>query len=416
VERANDLGITPLYLASTTGNAAIVALLLEHGARATTASPSGATALMEASRSGSLEAVRLLLAHGAEVNARERGRQQTALMWAAARRHPAIVQLLIAHGADLHARTSTKPLTVMLDRGPRRAVKTSMQDARTVERGGSTALLFAAQSGSVEAARQLLAAGASANDTAADGTSALVMATLSGYPELAAVLLEAGAEPDAAGAGYTALHAAALRGDLHTVEALLAKGANPELPITRGSPVRRFGSQWALPTTLQGASPLIVAAAYVETAIMQALLAAGARADAALADGTSALLIAAGTPIEKEARPLDLARWNIVDSDTPVVPRSEPDVVTAVTLLLDRGANVNDVSLATGDTALHGAAGDDMPAVIQLLVERGASLSARNKDGQTPLDLTLPRPPQGRSPGTSGLPKAEAMLRTLGAR
>jgi ankyrin repeat protein len=371
---------------------------------------------MEAARSGSLEAVRLLLAHGADVNARERGRQQTALMWAAARRHAAIVRLLIAHGADLHARTSTRPLTVMLDRGPRRAVKTSMQDARTVERGGSTALLFAAQSGSVDAARQLLAAGASANDTAADGTSAVVMATLSGYPELAAVLLEAGAEPDAAGAGYTALHAAALRGDLHTVKALLAKGANPELPITRGSPVRRFGSQWALPTTLQGATPLIVAAAYVETDIMQALLAAGARADAALADGTSALLIAAGTPIEKEARPSDLARWNIVDSDTPVVPRAEPDVVTAVTLLLDRGANVNDVSLATGDTALHGAAGDDMPAVIQLLVERGASLTARNKDGQTPLDLTLPRPPQGRSAGAPGLPKAEAMLRTLGAR
>ena len=166
--------------------------------------------------------------------------------------------------------------------------------------------------------------------------------------------------------------------------------------------MRRFGSQWALPTTLQGATPLIVAAAYVEPDIMRALLAAGARADAALADGTSALLVAAGTPVEKEARPSDLARWNIVDSDTPVVPRAEPDVLTAVTLLLDAGANVNDVSLATGDTALHGAAGDDMPSVIQLLVERGASLNARNKDGKTPLELTLPRLPQGRSPGAPG--------------
>ena len=241
------------------------------------------------------------------------------------------------------------------------------------------------------------------------------MATLSGHPSLAAVLLEAGADPDAAGAGYTALHAAALRGDLATVKALLAGSANPELPITRGSPVRRFGSQWALPTTLQGATPLIVAAAYVEPDIMRALLAAGARADAALADGTSALLVAAGTPVEKEARPSDLVRWNIVDSDTPVVPRAEPDVLTAVTLLLDAGANVNDVSLATGDTALHGAAGDDMPSVIQLLVERGASLNARNKDGKTPLELTLPRLPQGRSPGAPGLPRAEAMLRKLGA-
>ncbi len=87
--------------------------------------------------------------------------------------------------------------------------------------------------------------------------------------------------------------------------------------------MRRFGSQWALPTTLTGATPLVVAAAYVETEIVRALVGAGARADVALADGTSALLVAAGTPLEKEARPSDLVRWNIVDSDTPVVPRAE---------------------------------------------------------------------------------------------
>jgi ankyrin repeat protein len=290
-----------------------------------------------------------------------------------------------------------------------------MQDARTVERGGSTAVVMAAQSGSVESARLLLAAHANPNDTAADGNSALVMAAFSGHREVAALLLEAGADPNAAGAGYAALHAAALRGDLATVQGLLAKGANPELPITKGSPVRRFGSQWALPTTLTGATPLVVAAAYLETGIMRALLAAGARADAALADGTSALLVAAGTPVEKEARPSDLARWNIVDSDTPVVPRDESEVLAAVRMLLDAGGNVNDVALGTGDTALHGAAGDDMPTVIQLLVERGANLHARNKDGQTPLELTLPRPPQGRASGTPGWPRSEAMLRRLGA-
>ena len=416
VDVANDLGITPLYLASAAGNAAIVTLLLDRGAKAASAAPSGVTALMEAARSGSVETVRLLLTHGADVNARERSREQTALMWAAARRHPDIVGLLLAHGADVQARTAVRPLTVMLDRGPRRAVKTAMQDARTLERGGSTALLIAAQSGSVESARQLLAAGGKANDQAADGTSALVMATMSGHPALAALLLEAGADPNTAGAGYNALHAAALRGDLSTVKALLARHADVELPITRGSRVRRFGSQWALPTTLQGATPLIVAAAYVEPDIVRALLEAGARPGAALADGTSALLVAAGTPVEKEARPSDLVRWNIVDSDTPVVPRAEPDVLAVVTMLLDAGANVNDVALATGDTALHGAAGDDLPSVIQLLVERGANLNARNKDGRTALDLTLPRPPQGRSSGAAGLPRSEAMLRKLGAQ
>ena len=87
------------------------------------------------------------------------------------------------------------------------------------------------------------------NDTAADGNSALVLAAFSGHGAVARLLLERGADPNAAGAGYTALHAAALRGDVETVKALLAKGANPNARLTKGSPVRRFGSQWALPIT-----------------------------------------------------------------------------------------------------------------------------------------------------------------------
>ena len=65
-------------------------------------------------------------------------------------------------------------------------------------------------------------------------------------PTWRTLLLGAGADPNAAGAGYTALHAAALRGDAALVKALLAKGANPNATLTKGSPVRRFGSQWAL--------------------------------------------------------------------------------------------------------------------------------------------------------------------------
>jgi ankyrin repeat protein len=274
---------------------------------------------------------------------------------------------------------------------------------------------MAAQTGSVASVRLLLAANANPNDTAADGNSALVTAAFSGHSEVAGLLLAAGAEPDADGAGYTALHAATLRGDMTTVMALIAKGANLEAPITNGSPVRRFGSQWAFPATLQGATPLLIAAAYLETDIVRTLLKAGARAGASLADGTSALLIAAGVAVDMEARPSDLRRWHIIDSDTPVVPRAEPDVLQIVTMLLDAGADVQGISPATGETALHGAASSNMPSVIQQLAGRGAALNARNKDGQTALEITLPRPPQGRSSGTPGFPAAEALLRKLGA-
>ncbi|MBY0497057.1 MAG: ankyrin repeat domain-containing protein [Cyanobacteria bacterium] len=414
VHAANDLGITPLHLAAANGNAAAIKLLLDKRANANAMSASGVTPLMEAARTGSVDAVRLLLAYGAQVNAHETARGQTAVMWAVSRQHPEVVKVLIENKADIHARTGTRQVMAMLDRGPRRAVKNSAQDARPYQMGGSTALLMAAQSGSTESARLLLAAGANANDQAGDGKSALVTAAFAGHTEVGKLLIDAGADPDAAAAGYTALHAAALRGDVALVKALLAKGANPNAVLTKGSPVRRFGSQWALSTPFTGGTPLAVAAAYLEVDVMRALLDAGAKADGRLANGMSPLLLAAGAPMEMEARPSDLLRWNVIDNDTPQIPRSREDAVAAVKMLLDAGAPVLQTTDA-GDTALHAAAMANEPATIELLVSRGADINAMNKSGQAPLSLTLPRKSE-RGPGFPGYPEAEKMLRKLGAQ
>lgn len=413
-EAANDLGVTPLHLAAANGNPTTMRLLLDKRANVNAASEAGVTPLMEAARSGSVDAVRLLLAHGANVNAHETTRGQTALMWAVSRQHPEIVKVLLENHADVQARTGTRQVMAMLDRGPRRAVKNSAQDARPYEMGGSTALLFAAQTGSVESARLLLAAGANANDVAGDGKSALVLAAFSANGDVAKVLLDAGADPNAAGAGYTALHAAALRGDVALVKALLSKGANPNATLTKGSPVRRFGSQYALSTPFTGGTPLIVAAAYLEVGVMRALLDGGAQATAALPNGMSALHLAAAAQMEMETRPSDLARWNVIDNDTPSVPRSPEDAVAAVKMLLDAGADAN-TSTETGETPLHAAAAANQPATIELLASRGANINAMNKSGQTPLSLTLPRKSE-RGPGFAGYPAAEAALRKLGAQ
>ena len=408
---ANDLGVTPLHLAGALGRADLVTRLLAAGAAADPATPAGVTPLMEAARVGSVDAVRALLAKGAAATARERERGQTALMWAVARRHADVAAALVAAGADVRARTAARTVTVMLDRGPGREAKTSMKHGAQVQQGGFTALHFAAQVGDAASAALLADHGAPLDEPAADGNTPLVLAAFSGHGEVARLLLARGANANAAGAGYTALHAAALRADVETTRALLAKGANPDARLTRGSPVRRFASQWALPRTFAGATPLFVAAAYREAAVARVLVAGGAQPNLAIESGLTPLLVAGGVAFEKEVRPTDLARWNLVDSDFPEVPTAETDVHDTLSVLIDAGADVNATD-ANGTTALHPAASNGWTTVIQRLADAGARLDIENKNGVTPLALAEPRE-DGRTKRGLGSKAAQELLQKL---
>src|SRR5580704_12331787 len=102
--------ITPLLMACTNGNAAIIEALLKAGADANSVKANGTTALMLAASSGSAEAVKVLLDRGASVNAKESVHGQTALMFAAALNRDAAIKVLTAHGAEVNTATPVRKM------------------------------------------------------------------------------------------------------------------------------------------------------------------------------------------------------------------------------------------------------------------------------------------------------------------
>ncbi len=374
-DAANDLGSTPLHLACTNRSAPMVDRLLEAKANANAKLLNGETVLMTCARTGDARAVKALLVHGADAKAKENEHDQTALMWAVAQKHPDVVALLIEFGADIRARSRIYSQTVVGEQTQRAGREELNYD---VLRGGSTPLLFAARTGDVESAKLLLGKGADANDSLPDGTSALVLAAHSGHADVAAALLEKGADPNALGSGYTALHAAVLRSDLNLVKTLLAQKADPNIRMTKGTPVRRDTMDFNLLAPLVGSTPFLLAAKFLEPEIMQTLAAGGADPRTTMPNGATALMLAAGmgSGTIENRRGIAVIDFGKVETDGQVLP-----VVTAA---FNLSGQVNAANLA-GETALHAAVTHHYDSVIRFLTDHDADVNAKNKRGQTPL-------------------------------
>ena len=253
-------------------------------------------------------------------------------MWAAAGGHSGVVQALLEAKADVRAR-STSYAQVVTSEVTQRAGREELN--YTVRRGGSTPLLFAARSGDADSARLLLAAGADPNDQLADGLPALTLAAYSGHAGVAAALLDGGADADAAAVGFTALHAAVLRSDAALVRTLLARGANPNVAMTRGTPMRRTSQDFDLPAALVPATPLLLAAKFLEPDIVRGLRAGGADPRAVMRDGTTALMLAAGLGASAT---LDRRGVALIDGGRRA---SEDQVLRTVEAVIETGGDVN---------------------------------------------------------------------------
>jgi ankyrin repeat protein len=378
---ANRYGTTPLSEAAAAGSAPIVGALLKAGADAKTlTTPDGETVLMTAARAGNTDVVQALLDHGADVNAKENYRGQTALMWAAAEGHTAIVKLLLDQGADWRIRSVSRETRL-----PKLSAASSVTP---FARGGLTAFLFTAREGDVETAGAMLDAGVDINQGDVDNTSALVVSSMNKHYTFAKVLLDRGADPNVTDAlGRGALYAAIDARDqdwstlptrneddplpsLELIKAILAHGANPNARLIKNLP-GKSGMDSGDTTLDEGTTPLMRAARSGDAPLMRVLLQSGADPKLATKDGNTALLFAAGVGYR--------------DKNTR---GTEAEALAAVQVCLDRGMDINQEN-SREETALHGAAGRGADTIVQFLVEHGAKLDAKSKQGFTPLDYAL---------------------------
>ncbi len=372
---ANRYNVTPLSLACTNGNDAIVKALLQSGADAHAKLDGGQTVLMTAARTGNVSIVRQLLDKEIDVNAKD-WKGQTALMWAAAEGHANVIQLLLTANADQNISLKS----------------------------GFAPLFFAAREGKTQAALTLINAGADVNSTmkpvrpngksARTNTTALMLAVENGHFQLAIELVKAGADPNDQRSGFTVLHAITWvrkpnRGDgadgepppqgsglmtsLQFVRKAVASGANVNARLKRGKSGRGRLNQTA-------ATPFLMAADTADLPLMKLLMELHAVPSIPNADGTTALLPAAGigtmAPGEEAG--------------------TEEEAIRVVDYLLKHGFSINAVD-DNGETSVHGAVYASWPDMVQHLVNRGADIKTwhkKNKYGWTPLRIA-----QGHRPG-----------------
>ena len=347
--RTDANGVSPLLLAVDSNALGLVKLLLANGANASLARDDGETPLMHAVQAGSLDMVQMLLAGKADVNAREKQFGQTALMWAAG--HPELTTLLLSHGADFRAATKS-------------------WETSTVNYVNVTSTLGA-----------------------------------TGIP-----WNNEGSYSGKAG-GSTPMLFAIQAGDLKSVEALIAAGADINQAAADGTTpllasLYNFSTGAGMGAGRNASRGLRYAPS---PAIANLLLDRGAqinvsdRAGYTPLHGAVLVLVAGGTGRLPQIG-FQPTKLSTPDAPAPVAPKNEAEGLKLVARLLDLHADPNAETknttpgpvgalrvnpASTGSTPFHLAAFAHSTKLIDLMAAHGANPNLVRKDGHTPFSLAV---------------------------
>jgi ankyrin repeat protein len=359
VKLSSQLGTSAITEAAIIGSAPVIDALLKAGADANFRTPNGETPLMAAARSGKVDAAKELLDAGADINAKETWGEQSALMWAAAQSQAGMVKFLASRGANLddHGKINQWERKVIQEPRP-----------KDMNKGGFTALHYAAREGCAACVQNLLAAGADPDSEDPDRETPLLLALENLHFDTAAVLVtfkgpHGGADLDKWDLfGRSPVYMAAdvstlpMKGNgavavlpspdkLSAVDVgrmLLERGADPNIQLKRRPPYRDVPQDRGGDGMLaQGATPLLRAARGGDDKFVALLLEYKALVDLPSKEGITPLMAASG--VDYGAR---VTRGR---------NRTDEGVLASMDLLIKAGANVNARSIV--DRAAAGGRG-----------------------------------------------------------
>ncbi len=317
-------GYQPLHVASESGAAGVVRLLLVAKASPRALTTEGVSPLHLAAVAGVPQVITALTRAGADVNAVEPGWQQTPLMIAAAKGRTEAVRLLLKAGADPRrtARTMDIMASAAQDRQAKmrrdavlqelrakqgqannpnwlptpEQVQAAVKASRAVEAASATGEAIAGVRAATAAEEARLAAqgGRGLDDDnpaynellgVQGGLTALLLAVREGEIETSMALIDGGADIDQVSAGdkTSPLLMAAINGHYDLAMRLVSRGADPNLASDAGAAplFTILNKEWAPSTrTPQPAFQLQQRATYLE--VMAALIKAGANVNARL--------------------------------------------------------------------------------------------------------------------------------------